>query len=51
MKEPKKKAKDGNIHMDRNTYRLMLQVYKKHSAIPFHEKIIITGKEEKDVKT
>ena len=47
-----RKIKDKDIiHIDRDTYRALLQVYKKHSLIPGYEKIKITnngGEKKKD---
>lgn len=50
-KKDKKHAKEKNIIIDPDTYRLMLQVYGKHSKIPYIYKVKVEEKEEKDVKT
>ena len=42
MSKKKRTIKDKNvIYVDRDTYRKLLLVYKKHSKIPFHERIKI----------
>ena len=47
MTDKKTKKDDGNIYMNRDTYRKFFQWYKGHSKIPFHEKIVITDNKEK----